>query len=595
MSLRTRLIAVLVGVATAGLLLLAGITYAALRSFELKRVDQQAESARPLIEGQLEHGCNTSIDPGPGGGGRGMPPGNRPPPGTYGERRDAAGRAVGRGCFVGYNQTAPPAPVLPAMIAPGAHLTVRAQTGDLHYRVVSLPDRELGSIVVAVPLADVEQTLNRLLVVEPLVIAGVLLILGVVAALLVRIGLRPLDRMATTAGVIAGGELSRRVSPATARTEVGRLGLALNAMLERLEEAFARRQESEDRLRRFLSDASHELRTPLASIRGYAELFRMGAAREPDDVAKAMRRIEEEAARMGVLVEDLLALARLDELRDPVRRPVDVAEIARDTVDDARATAPERTIALDARDGALVLADAHQIRQVLANLLRNALVHTPAGTPVEVTVEPSGTDVRVEVRDHGPGLPTDDADALFGRFWRAEGGRERGKGGAGLGLAIVAGIVEAHHGRVHATNAEDGGARFSVLLPAAAPAPAITARPHLGRIAPPMREESTSEFRVDEERRDGVVVLRLAGDLDLASADEVSRRLDALCAAGDATVLDLDELAFMDSSGLRVVLRAAETASAGTWEFTITPGSDQVRRLFVAAGITERLPIMPRR
>jgi two-component system OmpR family sensor kinase len=406
-----------------------------------------------------------------------MPPGDRPPPGTYGEHRDAAGRSTGPGCFLAYGQTAPPAPALPAVIHPGAHLTVNARSGDLDYRVVALPDRESGSIVVAVPLAGVEQTLNRLLVVEALVIAGVLLVLGVVAALLVRVGLRPLDRMATTAGIIAGGELSRRVSPATPRTEVGRLGLALNAMLERLEEAFARRQESEDRLRRFLSDASHELRTPLASIRGYAELFRMGAAREPDDVAKAMRRIEEEAARMGVLVEDLLALARLDELRDPVRRPVDLSEFARDEVDDARATAPDREIALGVHDGALVLADAHQIRQVLANLLRNALVHTPPGTPVEVTVEPAGADVRVDVRDHGPGLPTDDADSLFERFWRAEAGRERGKGGAGLGLAIVAGIVEAHHGRVHAANAQDGGARFTVLLPAAAPAPAVAARP----------------------------------------------------------------------------------------------------------------------
>jgi two-component system OmpR family sensor kinase len=300
----------------------------------------------------------------------------------------------------------------------------------------------------------------------------VLLLLGVAAAQLVRLGLRPLDRMGTTAGIIAGGDLSHRVTPATPRTEVGRLGLALNAMLDRLEEAFARRQESEDRLRRFLSDASHELRTPLASIRGYAELFRMGAARDPRDVEKAMRRIEDEAARMGVLVDDLLALARLDELRDPVREPVDVAEVARDAVDDARAAAPERTFELKEAAGAAVLGDPHQVGQVLANLLRNAIVHTPPGTPVEVTVERAGGDVRVQVRDHGPGLPRDDADALFDRFWRSEPGRERGKAGAGLGLAIVAGIVEAHHGSVRAANAPGGGACFTVLLPAAVPAAA---------------------------------------------------------------------------------------------------------------------------
>ena len=329
-----------------------------------------------------------------------------------------------------------------------------------------------ATVVVAVPMTETEATLERLLLVEALVILGVLVVLGIVASLLVRIGLRPLDRMATTAGIIAGGDLSRRVTPATAKTEVGRLGLALNAMLDRLEEAFAQRQESEHRLRRFLSDASHELRTPLASIRGYAELFRMGAAREPADVAKAMKRIEDEAARMGVLVEDLLALARLDELRDPVRMRVDVAAIARDAVDDARATAPERDIGLDAAPGAAVLGDPDQIGQVIANLLRNAIVHTPAGTPIEVAVERAGDDVRVQVRDHGPGLPSAGADALFDRFWRAEGGRERGKAGAGLGLAIVAGIVEAHHGRVHAENAAGGGARFTVLLPAAAGVPA---------------------------------------------------------------------------------------------------------------------------
>jgi two-component system, OmpR family, sensor kinase len=260
------------------------------------------------------------------------------------------------------------------------------------------------------------------------------------------------------------------VSPATARTEVGRLGLALNAMLARLERAFAERQASEHRLRQFLSDASHELRTPLASIRGYAEVFRIGAARRPEDTAKAMRRIEDEAARMGVLVEDLLTLAHLDELRDPVRDDVDLAEVARDAADDARAMAPDRAITVRAASPAHVRGDPHQLRQVLANLMGNALVHTPAGTPIEIAVAREDDEVRLEVRDHGPGLPTSDADALFERFWRSEGGRRRGKGGAGLGLAIVAGIVEAHGGRVAAGNADDGGARFTVQLPAPSPA-----------------------------------------------------------------------------------------------------------------------------
>jgi len=236
-------------------------------------------------------------------------------------------------------------------------------------------------------------------------------------------------------------------------------------MLDRLEDAFSAREESQERLRRFIADASHELRTPLVSIRGYAELYRMGAATNPDDVAKAMRRIEDEAARMGVLVEDLLTLARLDEVRDARHGPVDLAALARDAVDDARVTAPDREITLDAQP-ARVNGDADQLRQVLGNLLRNALVHTPAGTPIEVSVGGTNGSVELAVRDHGRGLPNGDPNALFERFWRAEGGRERGKGGAGLGLAIVAEIVDAHGGAVSAANAPDGGAEFEVRLPA---------------------------------------------------------------------------------------------------------------------------------
>ena len=279
----------------------------------------------------------------------------------------------------------------------------------------------------AVPLTEADATLHRLLRIEALVIAGILLALGGLAWWLVRIGLRPLERIGVTAGSIAAGDLSRRVDPAEPRTEVGRLGLALNRMLERLEEAFAKQRASEDRLRTFLADASHELRTPLASIRGYAELFRIGAARDPADTEKAMRRIESEAARMGVLVEDLLTLARLDEVRDQIREDVDLSRLAGDAVDDARATAPDREIDLSASGHVTVSGDPHQLRQVFANLLRNALVHTPPGTPIEVDVRDDGAGGVLEVRDHGQGLPSDENGELFERFWRAESGRERGK------------------------------------------------------------------------------------------------------------------------------------------------------------------------
>jgi two-component system OmpR family sensor kinase len=353
------------------------------------------------------------------------------------------------------------------VLTPGTLRTVGSVgSSGLRYRVYTRQDPEdSGVTIAAVPLREVDSTLHRLLLVEALVIAGVLLALGLSAWFVVRLGLRPLSRIEVTAGQIAAGDLSRRVSPATPKTEVGRLGLALNAMLERLEHAFAARAASEERLRQFLADASHELRTPLASIRGYAELFRMGATGGPEGTATAMRRIEEEAARMGVLVEDLLTLARLDER--PVRdhAPVDLVGLARDAVQDARARAPERRVELHADGQAVVGGDALQLRQILTNLLGNALVHTPPGTPVEVGVVATDGEVRLSVADHGPGIPPDAREHLFERFWRREGGRERGRAGAGLGLAIVHALVTAHHGRISVGETPGGGAEFLVVLP----------------------------------------------------------------------------------------------------------------------------------
>ena len=244
-------------------------------------------------------------------------------------------------------------------------------------------------------------------------------------------------------------------------------------MLDRLEEAFAQRQESEDRLRRFLSDASHELRTPLASIRGYAELFRMGATREPEDVERAMRRIEDEAARMGVLVEDLLALARLDELREPVRAPVDLAALARDAVDDARATAPDRAIALDAEPGATVLGDPDQLRQVLANLLRNALVHTPRrhadrGRGRAATATTCGCASATTGRGSRRRTPTRCSTASGAPRAAASAARPA----PGSGSRSSPGSSTPTTAASHAENAPGGGACFTVLLPAAAPEPA---------------------------------------------------------------------------------------------------------------------------
>jgi two-component system OmpR family sensor kinase len=463
-SLRARLLAIVLALTAAGLLLLGGITYVGQRSFLLDRLDDQISVAPPAAARAL------GLDGGPrrprSGDDGGPPPGSGLPPGTYVEHRVASGAVDASHVFT-YGQDITADPALPAQMPLDRAFTVDGANGDdARYRVYAEADPfGSGVIVVAAPLTDVDAALSRLLLLSSLVIAGILVLLGLVAWAVVRVGLLPLDRIGHTAGAIAGGDLSHRVESTDPRTEVGRLGIAFNAMLDRLEREFGRRQASEDRLRRFLADASHELRTPLASIRGYAELFRMGAARSDEDVEKAMRRIEEEAARMGVLVEDLLTLARLDEIAEAPHTEVDLAALAADAVGDAAAVAPDRAILLDAGAGAVVLGDAHQLRQVLGNLLRNAVVHTPAGTPVEVRVEADG-EVTLEVRDHGPGLPGDDPGALFERFWRAEGGRERGRAGSGLGLAIVAAIVDAHGGRVSAANALDGGAVFSVALPA---------------------------------------------------------------------------------------------------------------------------------
>jgi two-component system OmpR family sensor kinase len=397
-------------------------------------------------------------------------------PGTFGEYVNAAGKRVGKA--VGGSSSY--VPVLPADFPRTTnlnhpHLFTVAAVGhpNLHYRVLAIPSNiGPGTTIVAVSLNDTEASLSQLKQIEAIVIGAVLLALAICAWLLIRIGLRPLDRIGATAGAIAAGDLSQRVSPAEGRTEIGRLGLALNAMLGQIEQAFERRQASEERLRRFLSDASHELRTPLTSIRGYAELFRLGATVRPADTAKAMQRIEEEATRMGVLVEELLALARLDEMPEAIREPVDLAPLLSDAADDARAVAPERTISVSikpavrgSKSAHVVSGDPHQLRQVLANLTTNALRHTPPGQPIELSLRSAEGAARIEVRDHGAGLPEDSGDSVFERFWRAEPGRERGKAGAGLGLAIVAEIVRAHEGTVSAHNAPDGGALFVIELP----------------------------------------------------------------------------------------------------------------------------------
>ncbi len=334
-----------------------------------------------------------------------------------------------------------------------------------------------GVAVVALGLSDVGSTEHRLAEIELLVGAGALLLLAVAGFLMVRSSLRPLLEVERTAEAIAAGDLSRRVPEQDPRTEVGRLSRVFNTMLGRIETAFAAQQASEaaaraseEKMRRFVADASHELRTPLTSIRGFAELYRMGAVDSPAQLDRNMGRVETEAARMGTLVEDLLLLARLDQQRPLDQSPVDLAMLASDAVHDLRAVARDRVITLTvppSQESAVVLGDDARLRQVFANLLSNAIVHTPDGTPVSVGVSIEGEEVVVEVTDVGPGMTAQEATRVFERFYRVDVSRARAHGGAGLGLSIVASLVQAHGGAVTVHSAPGEGATFVVRLPRA--------------------------------------------------------------------------------------------------------------------------------
>jgi two-component system, OmpR family, sensor kinase len=503
-SLRARLLVGMVVLVATGLAVAAVVTYEEQRSFLLNRVDQQVESGVGPISFQLR--LSGAAGRGAGGSaarsdrfGAGLAARRRPPgigdaavlpPGTFGEVLGPSGQVLRRRTFsYGEKETATPKlpahPPLSRTVQKPRFFTVGSTTDSgLRYRAMAFADAG-DTAIVAVPLREVDQTLHRLIVVEALVGGGVIIALILLGWVVIRIGLRPLERIGRVASEIAGGDLSRRVSPAESRTEVGRLGLSLNEMLGQIERAFGDRRQSEDRLRRFLADASHELRTPLAAIRGYAELFRIGAADDRETLERAMTRIEAESARMGVLVEDLLLLAQLDQAPEPRRVPVDLLELVSHTIQDTHVIAPEHRITLQDGEPTAVLGDPDQLRQLVTNLTRNAVIHTPPGTSIELALDHDGDQARLSVRDHGPGLPPGASEQLFERFWRTEGGRRRGRAGAGLGLAIVRAIVTAHHGTVSAANDPGGGARFVVMLPLAPVA------------APAASQESLSLLTVD--------------------------------------------------------------------------------------------------
>ncbi len=359
----------------------------------------------------------------------------------------------------------------------GSAFDLPARDGDGTWRaltagVTDANNRVVGTVTVAVPLTGVDSTVDQLTLYTVSIGLVVLVLVGVLGWFAVRRAFRPLTRIEDTAAAIADGDLTRRVPPRAANDEVGSLSESINRMLAQVEHSFGVREASEQRMRDFVADASHELRTPLATVKGYAELYRVGAV-SPEDVGGAMRRIEDEATRMTRLVEDLLTLTRLDSEPSMTTTRVDLTVLAGDVVQDARVRAPERHVALEPLAGStggglpVVVGDDGALRQVLTNLVANALAHTPDGTPVEVAVGTVGDRVVVEVRDHGTGLDAAVAERVFERFYRADRSRSRASGGTGLGLPIAAAIAARHGGTVRHAPTPGGGATFRVDLPRA--------------------------------------------------------------------------------------------------------------------------------
>ena len=477
MSLRRRLVVGVLVLAAIALLGADVATYASLRSFLLSRTDSSLETDHRAVESVLQSAGSSCDEVA------------RSVPGVYVQLRTRkTGRVV---CSTGVADLSRlpgsgarprpgppperPPPRLPATISrlsakgsePTRYFDAPATEGGTRYRVRASLDPGIAyMLVVATPLDDVYSTLHRLLLVELLVTAAVLAAIVGLGLWVVRLGLRPLDAIGDTAAAIAAGDLSQRVERAEERTEVGRLGLALNAMLGQIERAFEVRAASEEKLRRFVADASHELRTPLAAVRAYAELFTRGAERRPEDLARSMAGITRESERMSLLVEDLLLLARLDEGRPLAREPVELDQVVAEAVDTALTVEPERSISLDAEQ-TVVLGDRDRLRQIVDNLLANVREHTPPETPVRVSVSTSDGTARIEVEDAGPGMAPEEAERVFERFYRADPSRARASGGVGLGLSIVAAVAEAHGGEVSARSEPGRGSTFRISLPLA--------------------------------------------------------------------------------------------------------------------------------
>jgi two-component system OmpR family sensor kinase len=499
-SLRARLIVAVIALAAVGLVAADVVTYRELGSFEISRTDASLDAVHTSATGggafrggpPILHAGNAGLPPPrlPAQQQNGTAqPGIRPllqaARGFYVELLQLNGTEIAGGFSPQFGSApAPPAPKLPAKINVPAtsngpdrvtYFTTNAKSGGTRYRVRASIEPGVTNriLILAAPLNAVDSTLHRLLVVELLATAAVLLGIAILGLWVVRLGLRPLEAMGKTASAIAAGDLSRRVDQTDTRTEVGRLGTALNSMLSHIEEAVTARdsslralETSESKLRRFVADASHELRTPLAAVRAYAELFTRGAASRPADLERSMTGISRESERMSVLVEDLLLLAHLDEGRPLQHDTVPLEQVVAESVETAKTLEPDRPIEVEL-EPTIVPGDRDRLRQVVDNLISNVRAHTPPDAVLRVTLARNGTNAILTVADSGPGLDEEQTAHIFERFYRADPSRARSSGGAGLGLAIVSAVVGAHDGEVAVESTKGEGTTFRVLLPLA--------------------------------------------------------------------------------------------------------------------------------
>ncbi|HEX6930672.1 MAG TPA: HAMP domain-containing sensor histidine kinase [Streptosporangiaceae bacterium] len=551
--LRIKLIAAVLALVTAALAVISIAGIAFLRGYLLNQADQNLEAAAkaniPLwVEGYFASGRTL---PGNGGFSVQWLPEHGPVKQVIGEFKFTPLGYPGKmipGPAV--THSAPWLATKPGQVSDP--VTITSRTGHQRWRVISTPQVvstqsggvQRGTIILGLDVTSIYRTITELTIIDLIVSCALLLVLAAVGITVIRRSMRPLIDIERTAEAIAAGDLGRRVPERDPRTEVGKLGRSLNVMLAHIEAAFrarmaseeaARRSEeaatrsaldasrSEDRMRQFVADASHELRTPLTAIRGFAEYYRQrggvgdaaalttgpatadrASAGEADDAAAAapatgpltgseldrlIERVEGEAKRMGVLVDDMLLLARLDQERTLDFRTVDLLAIAADALHDARVIAPKRTINLTVgtKDAPLVTGDEVGLRQVVSNLMSNAMTHTPDGTPIEITITsgalgnghrpPGEPAVILEVTDQGAGLTKDQQEHVFERFYRTDRARSRRAGGTGLGLAIVAAVVSAHNGRVWVDSAPGHGATFGFALPLAPEARAASDSP----------------------------------------------------------------------------------------------------------------------